>query len=84
MTSLPLATAPQASPGPSPLEELAAALVHLKAGAVEGRVQEGRAVDLGPPGHVEDPCAGRAVSEPCCSAHPTPAAPRDRRTDQGP
>lgn len=38
------------------LEGPAAALVHLEVAAVHGCVQEGRAVDRSPPGHIEDPC----------------------------
>lgn len=60
-------------PRPSPLEELAAALVHFKAAAAEGRVQEGHTVNLSPPGHVEDPCAGKAAGGqgPSASCPPT-------------
>ena len=44
------------------LEGLLAALVHLKAAAVEGGVQEGHTVHRRAPGHVEDPCAEQAAS----------------------
>lgn len=48
-------------PRPSPLEGLSAAPVHLEAAGAEGGVQERCAVDLGAPGHIEDPCTGKAV-----------------------
>ena len=51
-----------ARPRHSPLEGLLAALVHLKAAAVEGGVQEGHTVHRRAPGHVEDPCAEQAAS----------------------
>lgn len=61
-------------PRPSPLQGLSAAAVHLEAAGAEGGVQERCAVDLGAPGHVEDPCAGKAV----VSRAPFPTArPRD-------
>lgn len=61
-------------PRPSPLEGLSAAPVHLKAAGAEGGVQEHCAVDLGAPGHVEDPYAGKAA----VSRAPFPTArPRD-------
>lgn len=59
---IPSLSAPHPSPRHSPLEGLVAALVHLKAAAVEGRVQEGHTVHRRAPGHVEDPCAERAAS----------------------
>jgi hypothetical protein len=52
---------PRAQAPSSPLEGLAAALVHLKAAAVQGAVQEGSTVHLRPPGHVEDPWGGKAA-----------------------
>lgn len=50
------------SPGArSPLEDLATALVHLKAAAAEGLVQKGHTVHLDAPGHVEDPVEGNSL-----------------------
>lgn len=40
----------------SPLEDLAAAQVNLKAAAADSLVQKGHAVHLDPPGYIEDPC----------------------------
>lgn len=59
-------------PRPSPLKGLSAAPVHLKAAGAEGGVQERCAVDLGAPGHIEDPCAGKAVVSraPFPTSHP--------------
>lgn len=48
-------------PRRSPLEDLATALVHLKAAAAEGLVQKRYAVHLQPSGHVEDPCGGKQL-----------------------
>lgn len=64
----------------SPPEGLTAALVHLKAAAADGCVQEARAVNFGPPGHIEDPCAGKAAAgQGLCPPLPTP---RDFRRAQ--
>ena len=60
--SAPRPPAPSPRPRHSPLEGLLAALVHLKAAAVEGGVQEGHTVHRRAPGHVEDPCAEQAAS----------------------
>lgn len=58
----PSLSAPHPWPRHSPLEALVAALIHLKAAAVEGRVQEGHTVHRRASGHVEDPCAEKAAS----------------------